>query len=653
MWLSKKNLKAEYDTELLKQTESYTYYIKHVENNDKDVINEGEHENVPFICMKETDNCESEEQTELVVSLIEETNTFRTYECGDYFIYESVKGVSSDEERLELVTNAYKLNADYIYSDVDNITCDGKRIAPFYKPCFSKDTAKCFDYFSDFYAVKKMKSKMDIQCYEKISHIEKVLFHYIIDNNNCNPNEVYKLNNKGYETSDFYVSEIGIQEDKDCISIIIPSKDRPDLIRTCLAGIEKAKIKSGINTLNVVIVDNGSTDIHKKEITDVINGVKQRNTGISVSYLYEQAEFNFSYMCNRGAKESTGKYLLFMNDDIEITDEQFLLKMLYFAKMDHVGAVGCKLLYPGEERRIQHVGITCLKYPGPSHKLSTFSDDEVLYFGRNRGVHNVLAVTAACLMVSNEKFFKIGGFHDKMKVGYNDVDLCVSLYENGYLNVVNNEACLVHHESISRGRDSASEEKLKRLDQERNLLYERHPWLLTEGDPYYNVNLAEDFLDYRVNVIPDFERRDYESLQKQEYNAFVNKAEHAAQKANAVPATKNMFMNVEEISRNRNFMEIRGWALINKKINYLYDTFITVMGEDGNFYTYETVPVKRDDLKEVFPEALNTELSGFFARVPASSVKLSDDGELLRCGVLIINKQTGKKYYAGFRKADI
>ena len=57
--------------------------------------------------------------------------------------------------------------------------------------------------------------------------------------------------------------------------------------------------------------------------------------------------------------------------------------------------------------------------------------------------------------------------------------------------------------------DSVSDEKLNRLDAERNLLYERHPWLLMDGDPYYNPNLAEDFLDYRVNVIPDFEKRDY------------------------------------------------------------------------------------------------------------------------------------------------
>ena len=75
---------------------------------------------------------------------------------------------------------------------------------------------------------------------------------------------------------------------------------------------------------------------------------------------------------------------------------------------------------------------------------------------------------------------------------------------------------------------AASFEKSDRLDKERNILYERHPWLLSDIDPYYNVNLAEDFLEYRVNVIPDFEKRDYES--KQDWKA----AKFAARKDKAI-----------------------------------------------------------------------------------------------------------------------
>ena len=638
MWLNKKNYKALYDEELKKQTDAYSYYIDNVEHKISEKIyeKEGEHENVPLICIKEED-----------IAFVSEDECYRIFECGDYFIYESKKGTASAKEKAELVTNAIKLNSDLIYSDVDHITCDGKRTAPFYKPSFGIDTAKCFDYFTDFYAVKKMKSRIDISLLETISHVSKVLFHYSAQNNTENFNETYALNNDSYLTNDFYLNYNGYEVDKDKISVIIPSKDNPGILKTCLKGIAWAKIKSGINVLEVVIVDNGSTDSNRATITHDIKEITEETTGINIKYLYDKAEFNFSGMCNNGADNSTGSYLLFMNDDIEVTDGLFFLKLLYFAQMNHVGAVGCKLLYPGEERRIQHVGITNLKHAGPSHKLSTFEDNKWLYFGRNRGIHDVLAVTGACLMVSREKYFKIGGFHDKMKVGYNDVDLCVSLYEQGLMNVVNNECVLIHHESISRGSDAANESKLKRLDDERNLLYDRHPWLLKDTDPFYNVNLAEDFLDYRVNVIPEFERRDYVSEEREHLNSYVAKR----QKKIANDETdKGLFFNLESIRHFRHSTELTGWALINKKDNYLYDIYVAVMDSDGEWHAFDTARVYREDLSSVFPEAGYTKLSGFFARIPEGIAERSKDN---RFGILLINKQTGKKYYAGFTKSDI
>lgn len=643
--LLKNKIKALYDEELKKQTDAYSYYIENV----KEVItsentnnNEGEHENVPFICMNGED-----------IKFVSEDDERRTYECDDYFIFESKKGNSSIEEKAELVTNAIKLNADLIYSDVDCITCYGKRAFPFYKPTYAIDTARCFDYFTDFYAVKKNKSRMETELLENIAHVSKTLFHYNLENNDSNPNEIYKLNNRSYPTDDFYLESGETDDVKDGISIIIPSKDNPDLLSTCLEGITKAKIKSRINILEVVVVDNGSIDSNKLIITSDIERIKAENSGLTVKYLYEKSEFNFSSMCNKGANESSGEFLLFLNDDIEITDELFLLKLVYFAKMDHVGACGVKLLYPGDERRIQHIGITNLKYAGPTHKLSTFKDTESLYFGRNRGVHDCLAVTGACLMVSREKYFKTGGFHDKMKVGYNDVDLCVSLYEKGLLNVVNNECILIHHESVTRGHDAASFEKLDRLDKERNLLYERHPWLLNNTDPFYNVNLAEDFLDYRVNVIPDFEKRDYVSIENGKVSQFALRKD----KGNFEEIKdKPLFYNLENISIEREHITLSGWALINKKDNYLYDIFVGVKSSDtldtalNSWHVFNTARVYREDLAKVFTEAGFTELSGFFARIPKELIDLTKP---CRFSIILKNKQTGKRYYAGFTKSDI
>jgi len=670
----KKNIfKESFDLEYAKQLKPYEFYLAEIADND--MVDKGEHENVPFICIEKEEACKSEEERlenrRTCPNFVSETEDHIVYEYGEYILYENKKGFSTAAEREKLITCAEKLNSDLIYADCDHITNDGRRHTPFYKPCFGTDTFVCFDYISDLFAVKKNKSRMSFELMEIISHVPEVLFHYVCDEMGVIDDYAREINTTCYKNDMFYIDSFQSDGSKDCISIIIPSKDNPSLIETCLDGIKNSKIKSGINRLEVTVVDNGSGTENKDKITTVIDGIRVMEPGLSIKYIYEPSEFNFSAMCNRGVEESHGEYLLFLNDDIEISDELFLLKMLYFAKMEHVGAVGCKLLYPGEERRIQHVGITALKFAGPSHKLSTFPDDRRYYFGRNEGVHNCLAVTGAALMVSAQKYFKTGGFYDKMKVGYNDVDLCVSLYESGYENLVNNECVLIHHESVTRGSDAASITKLKRLDDERNLLYERHSWLLTDGDPYYNVNLAEDFLDYRVNVIPDFERRDYESRQlstddsKNAKNTamFIYKAEKRAADKAVKAASKNMFFNIDSVVRNRDYADIYGWALMNKAENYMFDAYIVVNASENvkalpkkpkdiaksmaAVKVYSCADMYRSDLSSVFPEAGHCELSGIFARIPADGI-LDEEGRLTaQLSVLLVNKKTGKRYYAG------
>lgn len=641
MWLLNNKLKAQYEAELLKQTSPYEYYLKENKCNNSNF--EGEHENVPLVCYKEED-----------IVLFSEDERYKIYECGDYFIYESKKGISSLKEKGELVICAYKLNADLIYADADHIDESGRRHTPFFKPDYSLDTFKCFDMYSEFYAVKKNREKQDIALLDNIAHVRKPLYHYICEENSEKIDALHRNNDKRYLTDDTYADCLELSDIKDKISIIIPSKDNPLLIQTCMEGIKNAVIKSKINSLEVIVVDNGSTEDNKNIITSVLDACLANNQVISTKYIYEPMEFNFSRMCNIGAENASGKYLLFMNDDIEITDELFLLKLLYFARMQHVGAVGCKLLYPGDNRIIQHIGITCMKEAGPSHKLSTFSDDNMLYFGKNRGVHNVLAVTAACLMVDAEKLFRIGGFYDKMKVGYNDVDLCVSLYENGYLNVVNNDCELIHHESISRGSDAASEKKLKRLDAERSMLYERHPFLRAEGDPFYNSNLAEDFLEYRVDVVPDYENRGFESADLQD---------HVRDVARARTTDKNFHYSFDSVVKSRDYLEVCGWCIANKKKNYSFDSFVVVRDKARNVHVFSTAKINRKDVSEAFLDASYTGLAGFKARIALNSLAyMSKDAESITIdkiieendiGVLYINKRTGKKYYAGYKQSDI
>ena len=117
-------------------------------------------------------------------------------------------------------------------------------------------------------------------------------------------------------------------------------------------------------------------------------------------------------------------------------------------ELEHVGAVGAKLLYPNS-RLIQHIGVINIAN-GPVHAFAGLSDDNIYYFGRNKIDYNWLTVTAACLLVKASKFEQVNGFNEEMPVTYNDVEFCFKLVEAGYYNVVRNDVILYHHESVSK-----------------------------------------------------------------------------------------------------------------------------------------------------------------------------------------------------------
>ena len=275
------------------------------------------------------------------------------------------------------------------------------------------------------------------------------------------------------------------REKQDLISVIIPSKDNPALLSRCIHSLRE---QTDYQNLEILVIDNGSNGKNKNRILQMRNQLKE---AYSFHYLYRQMAFNFSAMCNIGGREAAGKYLLFLNDDIEIVEEGWLKAMVSKAAKPYVGAVGAKLLYPDGDR-IQHLGITNI-HLGPAHKLQFSSDKKVHYHGINRCAVNVTAVTGACLLIRREVFEEIGGFEERLEVAFNDVELCFKLLRAGYQNVCCNQISLRHHESFSRGFD-AGREKVARLHRERDFLYEAYPEMWNR-DACYSGKLVRDILD--------------------------------------------------------------------------------------------------------------------------------------------------------------
>lgn len=332
--------------------------------------------------------------------------------------------------------------------------------------------------------------------YEKlpVRHIRQVLFHSLKDG---------REQTEGFRLPERMMKEVR-PEEKPLLSVIIPSKDNPEALFYCLDSLTERTRSSC--PFEIVLVDNGSREENRQKILRKVQELNGRSCLRGCRYYYKAMPFNFSAMCNLGAEKAEGELFLFLNDDMEIVCPDWLDKMADKALLPYAGAVGAKLLYPGSDI-IQHAGITNLRV-GPAHKLQFLSDEKVHYFGMNRGVHNMLAVTGACLMMRKDVFAEAGGFCETLAVAFNDVDLCYTVFEKGYYNIVRNDVMLYHHESLSRGNDGDSPEKQLRLLSEKDTLYERHQPLYGK-DPFYHPYLTTDMLEqayspaYRYQVTLD------------------------------------------------------------------------------------------------------------------------------------------------------
>lgn len=331
---------------------------------------------------------------------------------------------------------------------------------------------------------------------KEAGHIEKVLFRAEGQGGlDWGMEPAFDEIKKGHLYSDAEIPKE--KERQELVSIVIPSKDNPAVLSNCIHSLLE---QTEYQNFEIIVIDNGSNDKNRKKILQMQHQLKEE---YSFRYLYMPMAFNFSAMCNIGAGEAKGKYLLFLNDDMEIAREDWLSVMVAKAAKSYVGAVGAKLLYPDSDK-IQHLGITNI-HLGPAHKLQFSSDKKEYYHRINRCAVNVSAVTGACLLLRREVFDEIGGFEEKLQVAFNDVELCFHLQRAGYRNVCCNQTFLYHHESLSRGFD-AGEEKVARLHRERDFLYAAYPEMWN-SDRYYSKKLVTDILDRGYEPACRFEEK--------------------------------------------------------------------------------------------------------------------------------------------------
>jgi GT2 family glycosyltransferase len=406
-------------------------------------------------------------------------------------------------------------SADFIYSDEILISKRGKPVFAYFRPDFSLDYMLSHCYIVHFVVIRasilkkiggfraEFKVSQDYDLFlrvlsqtRNVLHIPKILYRW----RQYESSTGHLLKERVMESSRRALQDFADREgikgvvwgtknfnffrlkrdilDRPKISIIIPTKDRIDLLKRCIESIQN---RSSYDNYEIIIVDNMSQE---EETAAYLDGL-----GKSYRIIKFNEKFNYSKLNNYAAEFARGEHLLFLNNDIEVLNSDWLEAMLEQSQRDEIGCVGAKLLYP--DRKIQHVGVVVGWGGRAEHIYKWLHSNDIGYMGHFVSIRNYSAVTAACMMLRKSIFNEVGGFDERFEIGFGDVDLCLRVRELGYENLFTPYAELLHYESATRGRSFSFDPH----PNDTKRFIERWQEYIKGGDPYYNPNLPLDSYD--------------------------------------------------------------------------------------------------------------------------------------------------------------
>ncbi len=404
-------------------------------------------------------------------------------------------------------------DADLIYSDEDKLTEEGFT-APFLKPDWSPDFFLSYNYVCHFTTIRRalvdelggFRSKYDFaQDYDlylrvmsrtwRIHHIPRVLYHWrrsagsTAGNIRAKPEALEaargaisaylgRVGQPGHVAVDWNTHGFRVRREipeEKKIAILIPTRDRIDLLARCIASVEE---KTTYGKYEIVIINNDSESAEARAFF-------QQTPHRVLSY---SGPFNYSAMNNFAVEQTDAPWLLFLNNDTEVIEGEWLTAMAEHIQRSEVGAVGAQLLF--RNNTIQHAGIVLGVRGTAKHAFLGFPAEAPGVCRQLQVTRNYSAVSAACLLTRRDVFEEVGGFdEEQLPVIFNDVDLCLKMGQAGYCVVYTPFARLYHEESASR-RPSVE-------PPETEILRARWPAEVA-SDPFYNPNLSRENADFSL-----------------------------------------------------------------------------------------------------------------------------------------------------------
>ena len=446
------------------------------------------------------------------------TNAAVDLAAGDFVCFLDHDDLLEPDALAEIET-ALLAGFDVVYSDEDKLDDASRRLVePFHKPDWSPEYFRGAMYVGHLLCVRRELAatvRFDgafdgVQDFEfmlrvsetgaKIGHVPKLLYHWrktpgsIAESASAKP-DAGMLQERAVNA---HLARIGLaaraetklphrlriipagRDNYPRISVIIPTKDAPELLSRCLTSLSTA---TSYPDVEVLLIDNGTTD------PDAIRAMEEH----PVQRIDMPGQFNFSRANNHGAELATGSFLVFLNNDTEIVTASWLQQLLYYAEQRDVGAAGALLLYP--DQTVQHAGVALGMRGTADHTMRGFPADVDGYAGSLSCAREVSAVTAACMMIRKSLLIELGGFNEHFFTAYQDLDLCLRLRDRDLRIIYTPEAVVLHHESASRKNYYDMIDRMLLLDQWESVI--------ERGDPYYNPNLNLERGDYSAEVARD------------------------------------------------------------------------------------------------------------------------------------------------------
>ena len=417
-----------------------------------------------------------------------------------------------------------------IYSDEDKVDEKGLRFMPHFKSDFNLDLLYGQNYIShlgvyrteiakeiggfrkglegsqDYDFLLRYLLKID---HKKVVHIPKILYHWraIEGSTALAAGEKSYTTEAGIKALQHHFalkgSDVTVTRGKadnlyrvqwhwpnqPLVSLIIPTRNGYAITKQAIDSILN---KTTYQNYEILLVDNNSDDPQALAYFEEIARHPK------VRLLRYPHPFNYSAINNFAVEHAQGEIIGLINNDIEVINGEWLEEMVTQAQRPDIGCVGAMLYYPNDT--IQHAGVFVGINGVAAHSHKHYIKKHPGYFSRLYVIQNLMAVTAACLLVRKEVFNEVGGLNEQdLTVAFNDVDFCLKVHTAGYRNLWTPFAQLYHHESISRGHED-NPEKQARFKREAD--YMINTWNTNKlQDPYYNPNLTLEHENFSISMI--------------------------------------------------------------------------------------------------------------------------------------------------------